>query len=79
MVRLKVDGMGDKLAICSKGCPFYLNWNYVDLCKLFVPEEILHDPFYYPSANLNGPCLRGVSEYSLEKYVKSIEKSDDKN
>ena len=54
---------------CFEGCPFYLSWNYLDLCKLFVDEKDVRE-FDYPLANVGRICLRGVTEEAMEKYLK---------
>ena len=63
--------MAGKIATCYKGCPFYLNWEgLLDLCELFVSEKAANE-FDYPLANVDGICLRGVTEEAMEKYSKS--------
>jgi len=60
-----------EIVTCYEGCPFYSNWEgLLDLCELFVGEKAAKE-FDYPLANVDGICLRGVTEEAMEKYLKS--------
>ena len=63
--------MMEKIVTCYDGCPFYSNWEgLLDLCMFFTYENS-SDPLSCDFANLDGICLRGVTEEALKKYLKS--------